>query len=192
MEVLEAIRRRRSVRSYLETPVPDDLLYQLLEAARLAPSAANIQPWHFIIVKDKEKRAKIANCCSYGRFLVESPIVIVGCGDEKASPRWYAIDTSIALENLIIAATGLGLGTCWIGSFDEGKLASLLQLPRNLRVIALVSVGYSRERKDLGARLLHAIRPRKRLDEIVSLETYGKAMQWNLSTTLSPKEGSIN
>ncbi|MEM2926831.1 MAG: nitroreductase family protein [Candidatus Bathyarchaeia archaeon] len=186
MEVLEAIRKRRSVRSYLETPVPEELLYEVLEAARLAPSAANIQPWHFIIVRERETRAKIAKICSFGKFLTESPIVIVGCGDAKASPRWYAIDTSIALENLVIAATGLGLGTCWIGSFDEEELSSLLALPKNLRVVALVSLGFPREKIDLGARLLHAVRPRKRLEEIVSLEKYGEAMRWTLSAGSKP------
>jgi nitroreductase len=186
LEVLEAIKRRRSVRSYMEKPVPEELLYEVLEAARLAPSAANIQPWHFIVVKDRETRAKIAESCSFGRFLTESPIVIVGCGDMKASPKWYAIDTCIALENLVIAATGLGLGTCWVGSFDEEKLASLLELPRNFRIVALISLGFPREKIDLGARLLHAVRPRKRLEEIVSLEKFGKALQRSQSEGRSP------
>ncbi len=111
MNVSEAIQKRRSVRSYESTPVPVEKLKTILEAARLAPSAGNIQPWSFIVVTDSYKRRKIAKGCRYGRFLAESPVVIVGCGNQKASPRWYASDTCIARENIVLAATSEGLGT---------------------------------------------------------------------------------
>jgi len=112
LDVFEAIQKRKSVRSYKPTPVPVDVLWRVLEAARLAPSAGSVQPWHFIVVMDPDKRRKIARGCRFGRFLAESPVVIVACGNQKASPRWYAIDTCIAVENLVLAATGEGLGTC--------------------------------------------------------------------------------
>ncbi len=177
MDVLEAIRRRKSVRAYKATPIPDETLHQVLEAARLAPSAGNLQPWHFVVVRDKDARNKIARGCKFGKFLADSPVVIVACGDSEASPRWYAIETCIALENLVIAATALGLGTCWIGLFKEEEIKAMLELPFHLEVVALLALGFPGEKTDLGARLLHYVRPRKRLEEIVSLEKYGKGLR---------------
>jgi len=178
LDVFETIRKRRSVRSYARTPVPDEVLVKVLDAARLAPSAGNIQPWRFIIVRDEEKRARIAKGCRYGKFLDESPVVIVACGDKKASPRWYVVDTSIALEHVVLAATALGLGTCWIGMFNKKDLREMLKLPENLEIVALMALGYPREKLDLGARVLHAVRPRKELGDIVSLEIYGEKPKW--------------
>ena len=174
MDVFEAFRKRKSVRSYLSTPVLDKDLLVVLDAARLAPSAANSQPWHFIIVRDKEKRDKIAKGCRYGKFLSESPVVIIACGNKKASSRWYAVDTSIALEHVVLAATALGFGTCWIGMFNEKEICSIVNLPNNFEIIALLSLGYPRKKTDLRAKILHTIRPRKELDEIISHEVYGK------------------
>ena len=174
MDVFEAIQKRRSVRSYESKPVPVEKLRKVLEAARLAPSAGNIQPWHFIVVMDSDKRRKMARGCRFGRFLVESPVVIVGCGDQKASPRWYAIETCIAMENLVLAATGEGLGTCWIGLFKEEEIREMLKIPSHLKVVALLALGYPREKLDISAKLAHLIRPRKKLEKIAYLEEYGK------------------
>jgi nitroreductase len=174
LDVFDVIRKRRSFRSYEPTPVPVDKLKKVLEAARLAPSAGNIQPWHFIVVLDPEKRRKIARGCIFGRFLAESPVVIVGCGDQSASTRWYAKDTCIAMENLVLAATGEGLGTCWIGAFNEKEIREMLKIPVRLKVVALLALGYPRERLDISAKLTHLIRPRKKLDKIAYLEEYGK------------------
>ena len=179
MDVFEAFMYRRSVRSYAQTPVPDEVLVKILDAARLAPSAGKKQPWHFILVKDEEKRIRIARGCRYGRFLSESPVVIVACGDKKASPRWYAVETAIALEHVVLAATALGLGTCWIGMFDEEDIHYVLGLPENFKIIALMALGYPRERIDLSAKILSVLRPRKKLQDIVSLEVYGEKPKWN-------------
>lgn len=174
MDVFEAIQKRKSVRSYKPKPVPVDILRKVLEAARLAPSAGNNQPWHFIVVTDPDKRRKIARGCRFGRFLAESPVVIVGCGDQRASPRWYAIDTCIAMENLVLAATGEGLGTCWIGLFNEKEIREMLKIPSHLKVVALLALGYPREKTDILAKLTHLIRPKKKLKKIVHFEEYGK------------------
>ena len=174
MEVFEAIQKRKSVRSYEPTPVPDEKLRKVLEAARLAPSAGNFQPWRFIAVLDPQKRRKIARGCRFGHFLAESPVVIVGCGDQKASPHWYAIDTCIAMENLVLAATGEGFGTCWIGAFNEKTIREMLKIPSHLKIVALLALGYPREKLSISAKLAHLIRPRKRLDRIVFLEEYGE------------------
>jgi nitroreductase len=174
LDVYEAIRNRRSCRSYESTQVPVDKIAKLLDTARLAPSAGNIQPWHFIIVNDLERRMRIARGCLFGRFLAESPVVIVGCGDQHASPRWYAKDTCIAMENLVLAATGEGLGTCWIGAFNEKEIRKMLKIPVHLKIVALLALGYPRNKLDISAKLVHLIRPRKELEKIASLEVYDK------------------
>jgi len=174
LDVFEAIQKRRSIRSYEPTPVPIEKLRKVLEAARLAPSAGNIQPWRFIVVLDPDKRRKIAKGCRYGHFLAQSPVVIVGCGDQKASPRWHAIDTSIAMENLVLAATGEGLGTCWIGVFNEKKIREMLKIPSDLKIVALLALGYGREKLDILSKVVHLIEPKKKLEKITYLEEYGK------------------
>ena len=174
MDVFEAVQKRKSVRSYEPTPVPVEKLIKVLEAARLAPSAGNVQPWRFIVVTDPDKRRKIAKGCRFGHFLAESPVIIVGCGYEKASPRWYAIDTCIAMENLVLVATGEGLGTCWIGVFNEKEIREMLKIPGHLKVVALLALGYPKKKLNISAKLAHLIRPKKKLEKIVYLEEYGK------------------
>jgi nitroreductase len=176
LEVIEAIQKRKSIRSYEPTPVPSEKLRKLLEAARFAPLAGNIQPWRLIVVLDSQRRKKIAKGCRFGHFLAESPVVIVGCGDQKASPRWHAIDTCIAMQNLVLAATGEGLGTFWIGAFNEKTIREMLKVPNHLKVVALLVLGYPREKPNITAKLAHFIRPRKRLDRIANLEEYGQKL----------------
>lgn len=174
MDVFETIRKRKSVRSYAPTLVPDEVLFKVLDAARLAPSAMNRQPWHFFFVKDKDKRARIAEGCKYGKCLAESPVVIVACGNKKASPRWYVIDTAIALEHLVLAATALGLGTCWIGMFNQEDIREMLRITEDFEVVALAALGYPHEKVDLPAKILHAVRPRKNLEDLASIEIHGE------------------
>jgi nitroreductase len=176
LEVLEAIRRRHSVRRYLDKDVPQDALLRILEAARLAPSAANIQPWYFVIVRDRERKRRIAESGMFARFVTDAPLVVVGCGDRKASPRWYAIDVSIAMEHMVLEATELGLGTCWIGSFDETAVKEVLKIPDRFAVVALLALGYPREGIDLVGTLVHIARRRKRLWEIAGLDEYGRPL----------------
>lgn len=172
MEVFEAIQRRKSVRAFTPTPVPQETIRKILEAARLAPSAMNAQPWHFIVVTDADKRIKISKSGRFARFLKESPVVMVGCGDSKASPEWHVIDVSIAMQNMVLAATGEGLGTCWIGSFDEGQVKELLKIPKHFKVVALLAMGYPRKKFDLMAKIVHLIKRRKKLDKIVGFNQY--------------------
>ncbi len=174
MEVFEAIRNRHSVRSYLTNEVSSEKLQKILEAARLAPSAGNIQPWHFIVVFDQQKRKKLSKG-RYAKFLVESPVVLVGCGDKKASPNWHTVDTAIALQNIVLTATSEGLATCWIGSFDENQVRELLSIPERFKVVALLAVGYRREKLELTGKVLHFFRRKKKLQRIVSIEEFGKA-----------------
>ena len=172
MDVFEAVQKRHSIRAYDSTPIPDEKLKKILEAARLAPSAGNVQPWHFIVVTDVEKRKKLAQA-RFANFISQAPAVIVGCGDQRASPDWYFVDVSIAMQNMVLTATSEGLGTCWIGSFDEDQVRGMLRIPEKFRVVALLTVGYPRKRLDLLGKILHFIRRRKRLKKIVSFEEYG-------------------
>jgi len=173
LDIFDTIRQRKSLRSYASTPVSEEVLVRILEAARLAPSAVNFQPWHFVVVEDQRKRTRIAGGCKYGKFIAESPVVIVGCGNKKVSPKWHIVDTTIALEHLVLAATALELGTCWIGSFDSGDLREMLTLPQEYEIVALVALGYPREKTKPVAESLPVGRRRKKLEEIVSRETYG-------------------
>ncbi|MGC9094607.1 MAG: nitroreductase family protein [Candidatus Bathyarchaeia archaeon] len=168
--MFDAVQQRRSVRAYGAASVPKDKLMKILEAARLAPSAGNVQPWHFIVVTDGKKRQKIAKSGWFSRFLAESPVVIVGCGDEKASPKWYLVDVAIAMQNIVLTATEEGLGTCWVGDFNENLVKELLHIPKNYRVVALLALGYSRKKFDVQGKVLHLIRRRKKLEDIVSFE----------------------
>jgi nitroreductase len=182
MDVFDAIQKRKSNRNYEVTPVPKQILEKLLEAARLSPSAKNIQPWHFIIVTDPEKR-KILSKGLFAKFLKEAPAVIVLCGDQKASPNWYIVDVALAGENMVLAATAEGLGTCWVGSFEENDVKALLGVPDNLRVVALLAVGYSVEKVSMATKILHLVRRRKSLREIASWEMYGQPAQETIGAT---------
>lgn len=167
MSVLEMIQKRRSLRKYKGDSIPEDVLQRVLEAARLAPSGKNYQPWKFIIVQDKELKEKLAQASAEQFFMVEAPIIIVGCGfpDDSYSHmgrymKSWPVDVTIALEHLILQAAEEGLGTCWIGSFEETEVKSILNIPENVRVLALTPLGYPDETPPY--------RGRKRLDEIVS------------------------
>jgi nitroreductase len=175
MDIFEAVQIRRSIRSYQDKPVAPEKLEKILDAARLAPSARNAEPWHFIAVTDREKR-KILSKGLYAKFAAQAPLVIVACGNKKASADWYAIDTALAVENLILTAIGEGLGTCCVGSFDEKEVAQLLKVPADFEVLLLITVGYPKEKLDLTRTINHLVRPRKLLSEVASLEEFGKKL----------------
>ena len=152
MDVLEAVKTRRSIRSYQEKPVEDQKLLKVLEAARLSPSAVNYQPWTFIVVKDRAAKAQLSK--AYPRqWFAKAPVIIVVCASpEKAWKRsdgeeFWKIDAAIATQSLVLAATSEGLGTCWIGAFDEDKAKSALGIPSNVRVVAMTPLGYAAEVK---------------------------------------------
>ena len=132
MDVFEAVQERRSIRAYEDKPVEREKLEKILEAGRLAPSARNTEPWHFIAVTDKEKRKTLSKG-KFAKFLTQAPLVIVACGDKKASPDWYAIDVSLAVENMVLTAVSEGLGTCCVGSFDEKEVRKRLKFQRILK-----------------------------------------------------------
>ena len=175
MDVFEAVQERKSIRKYQDKPVPREVLEKILEAARLAPSARNSEPWHFIAVTDAEKRQALSKG-TWAKFLTQAPLVIVACGDKKASPDWYAIDVALAVENIVLTAVSEGLGTCCVGSFNEKDVKALLKIPENFEVLVMLAVGYTGEKLDLSSKLLNLVRTRKYLSEIASEETYGKRL----------------
>ncbi len=173
MDVFEAVQERHSIRNYQDIPVDRQKLEKILEAGRLAPSAKNIEPWHFIAVTDPEKR-KVLSGGTWAKFLKQSPLVIVACGDKKASPDWYAIDVALAVENMVLVAASLGLGTCCVGSFNEKEVKIVLKIPENFEVLIMLAIGYPGNNIDLSSKLLNIVRKRKSLSEVASEEEYGK------------------
>ena len=164
MDAIEAIRTRRSVRKFSDRPVEPEKLQTVLEAARMAPSWANMQCCRFVVVQESEVKARISELsyvaeyfASSGyktnpaqRALAEAPVVIVACADLRITSRYgdrgthlYCIqDTAASVQNLLLAAYELGLGTCWVGAFKEEKVKEILDLPDNLRPVVIVPVGY--------------------------------------------------
>jgi len=169
MDVFTAISQRCSVRAYKATDIEEDKLKKVLEAARLSPSASNRQDWKFIVVKNKDTKKKLAKAAFGQSFVGEAPVVIVACGtDSKAvmgcGQSTHTVDVSIACAFMILQAEELGLGTCWIGAFDEGETKKILSIPGNVRVVAVIPLGYPNQPPSQ--------KFRKSLNEIVCYEKY--------------------
>jgi len=144
---MDAIKTRKSVRKYLDKPVEDGKLSAVLEAGRLAPSASNRQEWRYVIVRDPETRKKIAEAATGQTFVGEAPVIVVACAETdghimSCGQPCYPIDVAISLDHMTLAATELGLGTCWIGAFDENKVKEILDIPEEIRVVELMPLGY--------------------------------------------------
>ncbi len=147
MDVAEAVKKRYSVREYLDKPVPEEKLILILETARLAPSASNRQEWRFIVVKDKEIKNKLMQAAKGQKFVSQAPIVIACCATDtthimSCGQPSYVIDVTIAVDHMTLKATEEGLGTCWIGAFNEDKVKKILQVPKGVRVVELLTLGY--------------------------------------------------
>ena len=150
MEFYEVLTKRRSIRKYKSDPVEEEKLGRILEAARIAPSAANRQPWHFIVIKDEAVRSWLHE--AYGRdWFSAAPVIICVCGEPgsawvRADGKNYAdVDVSIDFEHLVLAAAAEGLGTCWIGAFQTSRLKEILGLPDGIEPVAMTPLGYPDE-----------------------------------------------
>lgn len=186
MDLFEAIRRRRSVRRYADTPVDEAVLLRILEAARLAPSWRNGQCWRFVVVRDRQTIQRLAReqplRTQINRWLQGAPVVVVACADPLASGRrgdqdFYLVDVGIALEHLVLAATAEGLGTCWIGALDEESVRRILGIPGYIRVVAMTPVGYPAEDPGWFDRAVKAVarsKRRKPLEAIVHWDRWGR------------------
>jgi len=147
MDVMEAIKRRCSVRSYQDRAVEKEKLEIILEAARLAPSASNRQEWRFIVVRDKNTRQRLMKAAKNQAFVGQAPVVIACCAktDNHAmtcGQLCYPIDVAIAIEHMALKATEEGLGTCWIGAFYEDEVKKILGIPKDIRAVELLALGY--------------------------------------------------
>jgi nitroreductase len=150
MNVYEAIAARKSVRSFLEKDIPEEVLLRLLDAARLAPSARNFQEWRFIAVRDPAMREKLAAAAKGQKQVAQAPVVLVCCAETSeyvmtCGQRCYPIDLAIAIDHITLCATAEGLGTCWIGAFYAEEVKKLLHIPPAMPVVSLLPLGYPRE-----------------------------------------------
>jgi len=167
MDTIEAIKSRRSIRLYRSEAVPDDKVEQIVEAGRWAPSAANSQPWTFIVVRDERIRKDLADAAVFGRFLAQAPLAIAVVIDPRASNHPVE-DGAAATQNMLLAARALGLGSCWIGAYGsayEETVKCILGVPHGNRILSLISLGYPAESPS---------RTRKSLGEIVFQNRYGE------------------
>lgn len=154
MDVFEAIKGRRSIRAFESRNVPDELIEKLIDAACWAPSAGNIQPWEFVVVRKPEIKRMLAEAALNQSFIEEAPVVIVVCANENRSMQGYGVrgktlyciqDTAAAIQNIHLTAYSLGLGTCWVGAFKEEKAKEILKAPQGIRPVAIIPVGYPAE-----------------------------------------------
>ncbi len=181
MDFLEMIKARRTVRKYKKDPIPEEILQKVLEAARWAPSWANFQCWEYVVVKDPVVKAQLADSFRKGNpiipALTEAPVVLVACsvlqksghfGGKAATDKgdWFMFDVALSMENLILAAHSLGLGTAIVGAFDAKKVSESLGLPENIAVVAMTPLGYPEQ--------IPPTPPRKELTEFVHYNRFGQ------------------
>lgn len=169
MDVHQAIKTRRSVRSYKAESVLEEKLKKVLEVARLAPSAHNEQEWKFVVVRDAEKRKKLAEAASNQEFVGEAPVVIVAVALEpeevmSSGVPNYAVDLAIAVDHMTLAAVEGGLGTCWVGAFSQEKVKKVLGIPERYKVVVLLPLGFPADKPQP--------KSRKNIEEIVCDENY--------------------
>jgi nitroreductase len=173
MELSEAIKGRRSIRDFKKQDVPEETVEKLITAASWAPSAGNIQPWEFVIVRKPAVKKKLAQAALDQKFVEEAPVVIVVCANEERSSMGYGFrgrtlyciqDTAAATQNILLTAHSLGLGACWIGAFNEGEAKETLNAPEGIRPVAIIPVGYPNE--------VPSQRVRRPLSQIMHCETF--------------------
>ena len=164
MDTITTILARRSVRKYKRDPIPQEHLRQILEAGHQAPSAANRQPWHFVLVRDEEQKQRLAKACRGQMWIAQAACILVGVGVVPKSPKWYQVDVAIAMENMILAAHSLGYGTCWIGAFEPEEVKEICNLPEEAEVVALTPLGVPDVSPDA--------RARKEWDEVFKVSSF--------------------
>jgi nitroreductase len=174
LDVFEAVKNRRSVRAFTNEPVSNKEVKKLIDLARWAPSAGNIQPWVFIVVRSPTKRRQLSEAANQG-FIEEAPVVIVVCADTQRSRQGYGSrganlyciqDTAAATQNMLLSAHSMGLATCWVGAFHEEKAKTALDLPVSVRPVAIIPVGHAAEKP--------RTRSRRPLNTIIHSEAFGE------------------
>jgi len=178
MDFYEVIETRRSIRAYRSDLIPDEVLKRVLNAARIAPSGNNRQPWKFVVVKDPALKQALVPALANQRFVAEAPVIIAACGSNVHQNRGgymrdlsMLVDVTIAMDHLILAARAEGLGTCWIGAFDNDKVKEVLEIPTEFQVVALTPLGYPRGEKFL------PVKSRKALSEIIGEDKFSRPLR---------------
>ena len=177
MDFREVVRTRRSVRSYGSRAVTAEVLGRVLEAARLAPSANNVQPWRYVVIRDAGKIREIARLAAGQMFIAEAPVVVVLCARSYVDRySWiggnmYLVDATISMDHLVLAARSEGLGTCWIGAFDRNGIEKLLNIPSGVHPLMITPLGYPRDDSAFSDAAY-----RRPLNEICFSEEYGNEM----------------
>ena len=179
--MLEEIRSRRSIRKYMDKPVEDEKIIEIVESARLSPSGSNTQPWHFIVVKSDLTRQRLAETSHNQEWMLSAPVFIVCVADIRSrikedvelsldensaeqELKQIIRDTSIAVEHLVLCAENLGLGTCWVAWFTQEEIRPVLNIPSDKYVVSIITLGYSNESPKA--------RPRKNLEDIIHYENW--------------------
>jgi nitroreductase len=173
MNVIEAIRTRRSIRKYKHGAIPDEDLKTILQAAQLAPSAGNKQPWRFIVVREPETKRKLGEIAREQTWISNAGVIVVAFSIDKKSPqvyeRWADRDVMTAVEHMVLVAWSIGYGTCWIGAFNEDKVKELLGIPKEMTVINLLPIGVPDQ--------LPEAKTRKSFEEIFNEEKFGEPLR---------------
>lgn len=169
MDVFECVSTLSSIRSFLDREVQDELIYKILEAGRLAPSAHNDQPWEFLLVKNKDIIKNLKKFCLSGSFVAHSAFTIVVLIDRYS--RWKEIDTTRAVQNMVLTAWSFNLGTCWIGRLDMEGLIKYLNIPEKWDVLTVLPFGYFNENMLPGHKI------RKHPDKVFHLDKYGNRLK---------------
>lgn len=184
MEFEEVIFSRKSIRSFSDQEISDEILMDIVRSARVAPSFQNGQCWRFIIVKNKKNIKKLALKSGFiGKinfFIKDAPLIIIACADPKESGRvngqdYYLVDTAIAFQQMMLTAWDRGIGTCWLAAFNEKKVKKILDIPKDIRVVAISPFGYPKKKKNIygkAVKLFANSKNRKDIEEILKWETW--------------------
>ncbi|MBI4721631.1 MAG: nitroreductase family protein [Candidatus Stahlbacteria bacterium] len=182
---MDIIRKRCSVRDYLDKPVEEEKINEIVEAVKFAPSSCNSQCWRFVVttgeIKEQITKQGIGGVVLSNRWAKTAPVIIVACADLSFVPHrigakikdieWYLLDMGIAIEHLVLRATELGLGTCWIGWFNESAIRKILKIPRGIKIVALLTLGYPKDE------LAEHEKQRLEIDKILFWNAWGNYKQ---------------
>ncbi len=177
MDTLHCLKSRRSIRKFLDIPVEQEKLNEILEAARHAPCAGNLQEWKFILITEADAREKVAEACLGQLWISGAPLVVVVCSDPSKPKKFYnesgdhyaIMDGAAAVENMLLAAHAQELASCWVGAFEEGMLRRELNIPDNIYIIAVLPIGYPDEKVPTP--------PKLTLENVTFIRTYGNRVK---------------
>ena len=186
MNFSDVILSRKSVRSFQDKDIPEEILNNMIEVARLSPSFQNRQCWRFIVVRDKNIIKDLAlrsgMISKVNFFIKDAPVVIIACADPAKSgtmndQNYYLVDTAIAFQQMMLSAWNHGIGSCWLAAFNEQRVREILEIPKNIRVVALSPFGYPKKKKSIYEKAVKVFAGSKKRSEIKNIICYDK---WSL------------